>query len=80
MFVFLPTQQFRLILNGVSIYTTARAIRNGIGDMSSCNSVAQLALHELECANKGADSYCCHCQSVTGCSENWPYQLDVLAD
>lgn len=43
-----PTQKFRVILNGVSVFTTARTIRQGIGDSYSSNAAAQKALMELE--------------------------------
>lgn len=46
--MFKPTQKFRLIINGVSVYTTARAIRNGIGDLYASNAAAQKALLVLE--------------------------------
>lgn len=46
--LFKPTQKFRLIIGDVSIYTTARQIRKGIGDFERSNTAAQLALCALE--------------------------------
>ena len=44
MFQFKKTQKFRLIIDNVSVYTTAGQIRNGIGDQYKCNSASQQAL------------------------------------
>ena len=43
-----PTQKLRLIVNGVSLYTTAKKIRDGIGDFYSVNAAAQKCLLVLE--------------------------------
>lgn len=39
--------KLRLIINGVSMYTTSAAIKRGIGDHSTINVVAQMALHNM---------------------------------
>ena len=43
-----PNQKLRLIINGVSMYTTAKKIRDGIGDFYSVNAAAQKCLLVLE--------------------------------
>lgn len=42
------TQKLRLIIDGVSFYTTPKQIRNGVGDMYSINSASQKCLMALE--------------------------------
>lgn len=46
---FKQTQKIRFIIDGhISIFSTAKNIRNGIGDFSSFNLICQRALHDLE--------------------------------
>ena len=40
--------KLRIIINGVSLYTTPNRIKKGIGDFSSINTVCQLALEEMD--------------------------------
>lgn len=40
--------KLRVIINGVSIYTTPHRIKRGIGDFSSINTVCQLALDDMD--------------------------------
>jgi hypothetical protein len=40
------SNQIRLIVNGVSFYTTKAQIKRGVGDNASINMFAQLALEE----------------------------------
>jgi len=46
--MFKPNQKFRLIIGDISIYTTAREIRRGIGDFYKPNAAAQKCLQVLE--------------------------------
>ena len=46
--MFAPTQQLRVIINGLTIYTTAQKVRNGIGDVVTPNCACQQCLQELE--------------------------------
>ena len=40
--------KLRVIINGVSLYTTPNRILKGIGDFSSINTVCQLALADMD--------------------------------
>jgi hypothetical protein len=51
---FKQTQKFRVVINGVSFYTTAKAIRDGVGDFTSVNLGIQQALAALENSKGGA--------------------------
>jgi len=48
MFKFKKTQKFRVIISGISLFTTAWTIRMGIGDFTSVNGAVQYALKALE--------------------------------
>lgn len=39
--------KYRVIVNGVSFYTTTAAIKRGVGDFSLINTALQLALEEM---------------------------------
>jgi hypothetical protein len=43
-----PSQKLRVIVNGVSLFTTVRDVRMGIGDFVKINESVQLALKRLE--------------------------------
>ena len=51
--MFKPTQKLRVIIDNVSIYTTAKQVRNGIGDFYSVNAATQKALDALEYTRSG---------------------------
>ena len=42
------TQRLRVIVNGVSFYTTARQVRIGVGDRTTVNVAVYHALNKLE--------------------------------
>ena len=42
------TQKLRIVINSVSIFTTPKQIRNGLGDFNKVNVAAQKALLALE--------------------------------
>ena len=48
---FKQTQKFRVIVNGVSVYTTAKQIRWQFGDQISTNAAVTYALTTLEALN-----------------------------
>jgi len=48
------TQRLRVIVNGVSFYTTARQVRNGVGDRTTINVAVRYALDKLEQSRAGA--------------------------
>lgn len=45
---FKKTQRFRVIVNGISFYTTAGAIRDGVGDFTKVNEAIKEAIGALE--------------------------------
>ena len=47
-YTFKQTQRFRVIINGVSFYTTAKAIRAGVGDFTKVNEAIRNAMGALE--------------------------------
>lgn len=65
------TQKFRAIINGVHFYTTARQIRNGVGDHTTTNDAIQKALDALEGMRPGACG-------LAGTWSNLQVQLDVM--
>ena len=42
------TQKLRIVIDSVSLYTTPKQIRNGLGDFYTVNAAAQKALLVLE--------------------------------
>jgi|WetSurMetagenome_2_1015567.scaffolds.fasta_scaffold1849817_2 hypothetical protein len=42
------SQKIRLTMSGVSFFTTAKQIRDGIGNFSMCNERCRIALERLE--------------------------------
>jgi len=40
--------KYRVVVNGVSFYTSAAAIKRGVGDFSSINCVVRLCAEEME--------------------------------
>lgn len=45
---FKSTQRFRVIVNGISFYTDARALRTGVGDFTKMNESVCKAVESLE--------------------------------
>jgi hypothetical protein len=45
---FKQTQKFRVIVGQACFYATAKQIRNGVGDLYTCNAAVQKALDALE--------------------------------
>ena len=45
---FKQSQRFRVCIGNVSFYATAKQIRYGVGDFSTCNAATQKALDSLE--------------------------------
>ena len=51
---FKQSQKFRICIGSVSFYATAKQIRWGVGDFSTCNAATQKALDALEFTRSGA--------------------------
>lgn len=71
---FTQNTKFRVIINGVHIYTTAKTIRKGIGDNIKINASVQRALESLE--NMRADKT--PAVGLVGHWENNSVQIDVM--
>ena len=72
------SKKLRIILNQISIYTTVRAIREGMfGDIRQ-NAAAQKALCALEYirSGKGQADQCA--TGLAGTWENYQVQVDIL--
>ncbi len=67
------TQKLRVIVNGVSFYTTAAQVRYGIGDMAKVNAATQKALDALEFQRDGG----LYCSGLAGVWEGLQVQVDM---
>ena len=70
------TQRFRVIVGDACFYSTARDIRNGVGDFMKCNAAVQKALDSLEYQRSGNDILACS-TGLAGTWENLQVQLNV---
>ena len=50
---FKQAQKFRICIDSVSFYATAKQIRAGVGDFVKCNAATQKALDALEYTRSG---------------------------
>ena len=69
--------KFRVVVGPVSWYTTAKQIREGVGDLLHCNCALIEALIALELTHSGTGTAE---QATTGISGNWRglnVQLDI---
>jgi hypothetical protein len=64
---FKQTQKFRVIVGAACFYATAKQIRNGVGDLYTCNAAVQKALDALEGYRSGGVIESC----VTGHAGTW---------
>jgi hypothetical protein len=77
MYRFKPSQRFRVCIGAVSFYTTAKQIRNGVGDFGTCNAATQKCLDALEFtkSGKGLADQCA--VGLAGTWENLQVQLNI---
>lgn len=68
-------QKFRVIVNRVSFYATAKQIRYGVGDFVQCNAAVQKALDSLEFMRAGIQKPI----GLAGTWEGMEVQLDIVA-
>jgi hypothetical protein len=73
---FKPTQKFRVISGNISIYTTAREIRRGVGDFMTFNAAVQKALDSLE-YTRSCGGVLSSTVGQAGTWEGMPVQIDV---
>ena len=74
---FKQSTRFRVIVGKVSFYATAKQIRYGVGDFSTCNAATQKALDALEFtrSGKGAADQCA--VGLAGTWEGLQVQLNI---
>lgn len=61
---FKQAQKFRVIVSGVSVYTTAKQIRWGFGDQIKTNAAVYGAFCQLQDAAPSANGLCCRINDV----------------
>ena len=74
---FKQSQKFRVIVDAVCFYATAKQIRFGVGDFTKCNAATQKALDALEYirSGEGAADQCA--SGLSGTWEGMQVQLNV---
>lgn len=70
-------QRFRVIMDTVCIYATAKQIRAGLGDFTRCNAATQKALDALEGIRSGTGDAEQACSGLAGTWEGMSVQLSV---
>jgi len=74
---FKQSQKFRVCIGNVSFYATAKQIRYGVGDFSTCNAATQKALDALEFTRSG-DGVADQCAvGLAGTWEGMQVQLNI---
>lgn len=68
------TQKLRIIINGISFYSTPKKVREGIGDFQKVNRVIQAALEHLTTAQKARPTT----SGVGHTYEGVQVQIDVI--
>lgn len=66
---FPKSKRFRIIVNGISFYTTAGQIADGVGSSTSLNKVCRIALDTLK---ENGDA------GIGTRIENYDLQLDII--
>jgi hypothetical protein len=74
---FKQTQKFRVIVGEVSFYSTAKQIRNGVGDFIKCNAATQKALDSLEYIRSGTGAADQCTSGLAGTWEGLQVQLNI---
>jgi GTP cyclohydrolase III len=74
---FKQTQRFRVNVGEVSFYSTAKQIRNGVGDFIKCNAATQKALDALEYIRSGTGAADQCTSGLAGTWEGLQVQLNV---
>ena len=74
---FKQSQRFRVCIGSVSFYATAKQIRNGVGDFSTCNAATQKALDALEFTRSGKGTADQCAVGLAGTWEGLQVQLNI---
>jgi hypothetical protein len=73
---FKQAQRFRVIVGAACFYATAKQIRSGLGDFTTCNAAVQKALDALEFYRSGTGVESA-CTGHAGTWEGLAVQLNV---
>lgn len=73
---FKQAQRFRVIVGSACFYATAKQIRSGLGDFTTCNVAVQKALASLESYRSGSGIESA-CVGQAGTWEGLAVQLNV---
>ena len=74
---FKQSQRFRICIGSVSFYATAKQIRSGVGDFSTCNAATQKALDALEFTRSGSGTADQCAVGLAGTWEGLQVQLNM---
>jgi hypothetical protein len=74
---FKQSQRFRICMVNASFYATAKQIRNGVGDFSTCNAATQKALDALEFTRSGSGVADQCAVGIAGTWEGLQVQINV---
>ena len=74
---FKQSQRFRICIGSVSFYATAKQIRSGVGDFSTCNAATQKALDALEFTRSGSGAADQCAVGLAGTWEGLQVQLNM---
>jgi hypothetical protein len=77
-FKFKQGQRFRVIVGNVSFYTTAKQIRDGVGDFMQCNSATREALRALQNTRSGSGVADQCAVGLAGTWEGLQVQINVM--
>lgn len=76
---FKQAQRFLAIVDGISFYTTAKQIRDGVGNRVSINRALREAMRSLQDMRSGTDVTSC-ASGLGGNYEGYQIQLDMVFD
>lgn len=72
------TQRLRVIINGVSFFSTVRQVRDGVGDFTKVNAAAAEALTALE-LTRASDGIAEQCTvGLSGTWHGFQVQLNII--
>lgn len=74
---FKQTQRFRVIVGDACFYSTAKQIRDGVGDLNRCNDATQKALAALEFNRSGRGAAEFATVGISGTWEGLQVQLNM---
>jgi cystathionine beta-lyase/cystathionine gamma-synthase len=76
---FQDLQKLRVVTNGVSFYTTAQQVREGVGDLGRFNSATRQCLEALEITRSNDDVMAC-ASGLAAIYEGIQIQIDMVTE